>query len=275
MNGIIPILVYHAVGEVADQRLAPFTIDRERFAEHLHVLVDRGLALRTISDLLAERDAGSTAPLAAITFDDGVASFATDAWPELARHNIPATLYITTATVGSGLERRDTIGDGSTPMLSWSDVLELDRAGCEIGAHSVSHPHLDCVAGHRARAEIEQSRDSLSGRLGHRIASFAYPHGYFDRATRDLVVAAGFDSACAVRNAWSHRDDDRFALARLTVTADVTADQLAAALDGRRVRPAAGHQLLRTRAYRHVRRWRSRRAAVADDGTDAREITPA
>lgn len=264
MTTRIPILLYHAVGEVPDDRMAPFTISPSRFAEHLDMLCDRGLALRTVSELVAARDASDragTVPLAAVTFDDGFASFATGAWPELERRSIPATLYVTTGTVGTSARWLDPVGCGALPMLTWDDVARLDREGCEIGAHSIGHPPLDCIGIDAARAEITGSRAALSDRLGHPIASFAYPHGYFDRATRQAVVDAGFDSACAVRNAWSHPTDDRYSLARLTVTGDMSAEALAAALDGRGVKVAPRRQLVRTRAHRVVRRLRHPRGA--------------
>lgn len=260
MTAPIPILLYHAIGAVPDERLAPFTIERERFGEHLDVLVDRGIEFCTVSELLAARERRITAPLAAVTFDDGFASFVTDAWPELERRSIPATLYVTTGTVGATARWLDSIGCGTLPMLTWDDVADLDGAGCEIGAHSIGHPPLDCIGAGAARTEIAGSRAALAERLGHPVPSFAYPHGHFDRRTRQAVVEAGFESACAVRNAWSHRGDDRFALARLTVTADMRAEELAAALDGG-VGLAPRRQLLRTRAYRHVRRYRYRRSS--------------
>lgn len=263
MNAPIPILLYHAVGAVPDERMAPFTIERSRFAEHLDVLTDRGFQLCTVSELVAARDRGISAPLAAVTFDDGFASFVDDAWPELERRSIPATLYVTSGTVGASARWLDSIGCGSMRMVTWDDLSRLDGAGCEIGAHSIGHPPLDCIGRDAAQAEITGSRAALAERLDHPVDSFAYPHGHFDRSTRDAVVRAGFDSACAVRNAWSHRADDRYALARLTITADMTGDALSAALDGG-VGFAPQRQLLRTRAYRFVRRYRHRRTAGRD-----------
>ena len=49
------------------------------------------------------------------------------------------------------------------------------------------------------------------------------PHVPHDRQVRQTVVDAGFDSAAAVKNAFSHDRDDPFAIARITVTADTTA----------------------------------------------------
>ena len=93
--------------------------------------------------------------------------------------------------------------------------------------------------------------------MGRRVETFAYPHGYHDRATKKMVADAGFKSAAAVRNALSHAGDDRFALARYTVMADCTAEHLAGVLDGRHARRAPRRERLRTGAWREVRRFRA------------------
>jgi hypothetical protein len=88
------------------------------------------------------------------------------------------------------------------------------------------------------------------------VDSSAYPHGAFDRRARGLVVAAGYTSAAAVKNALSHPSDDPFAIARWTVRSTTTAADLAAVLNGTGA-PRAWHgQRVRTRAFRVVRRAR-------------------
>ena len=50
-------------------------------------------------------------------------------------------------------------------------------------------------------AEVSRSGTLLAEMLGHRIRSFAYPHGYWSARVRRLVAGAGFDSACNVGEA--------------------------------------------------------------------------
>lgn len=139
-------------------------------------------------------------------------------------------------------------------MLTWSQVREIDRSGIELGAHSVSHPQLDLLRPAVARAEIEGSRQALEDGIGRAVDTFAYPFGSYDRRVREMVVEAGFNAACAVKHAISHRGDDRFALARIIVRADDDVAKLARYLRGECVAPAKARERLRTRTWRHVRR---------------------
>jgi peptidoglycan/xylan/chitin deacetylase (PgdA/CDA1 family) len=143
-------------------------------------------------------------------------------------------------------------------MMTLSQLAASDRWGIEIGAHSDTHAQLDLLAEKSALREIESSKAFLEDALGHRVRSFAYPHGYYDERIAAIVRQAGFDSACAVKNALSSTQDDQFALARLTVRASTSAEQLSRWLHGRGAALASPHQRLRTRAWRHYRRLTQR-----------------
>jgi hypothetical protein len=98
----------------------------------------------------------------------------------------------------------------------------------------------------------------LSLALERPVRSFAYPHGYHDRRVREAVRLAGFDSACAVRNLLSSTADDPFALARVTITADQTVDDLRRVLDGNGLKVAPRPAQVRTLGWRVYRRTRRR-----------------
>jgi peptidoglycan/xylan/chitin deacetylase (PgdA/CDA1 family) len=142
-------------------------------------------------------------------------------------------------------------------MLGPPQIQELARLkGVEIGAHSVSHPHLDEIAGAALEQEIAGSKHMLEAVLEAPVASFAYPHGSHDRRSRAAVVDAGYRSAAAIKNAISHLNDDPFAVARWTVTAHTSGEQIASVLRGEGVPIAWSGERTRTRAWRAVRRAR-------------------
>lgn len=262
----IPILLYHAVAEGVRGPFAPYAIERTRFAEHLDVLVERGHTALTVTDLVTYLRSGASLPErpVVVTFDDGFADFAESAWPELEARDLPATLYVTSGAVDGTSSWLGSQGEGDRSMLSWRALTELADAGCEIGAHTLSHPPLDCISRAEAEREIVGSKFELEDRLGRPVPSFAYPHGHHDRHVRQIVVEAGFDSACAVKDALSHPDDDLFALARITVFGDVAPEQLHRYLDADGVRVAPRRERLRTTAWRTVRRRRHRRSITAE-----------
>jgi peptidoglycan/xylan/chitin deacetylase (PgdA/CDA1 family) len=263
----IPVLLYHGVAPTAPPGLQPWVMHPDRFAAHLDLILERGLTPLTGSELVdayrGERDLPER-PVA-ITFDDGLADFAEHAWPALRQRDLTATLYVVAGAVGGRAEWLTDIGGAPPPMLTWDEVRALDADGCEIGAHSLTHPELDTLRRRDIADEGDLSRRELSTQLRHPVRSFAYPHCYHDRRVRAAVVRAGYDSAAAVREAFSSRGDDTLALARITLLHDVTVDRLAAVLDGRGHPVAPFPEPVRTRAWRVARRVGARDVVSAVD----------
>ena len=79
---------------------------------------------------------------------------------------------------------------------------------------------------------MRDSRAALEELTQLPVASFAYPHGAYDRRVRAAVIDCGYRSAAAVKNAASHLEDDPFAIARWTVSSDTTASRIAEVLEG-------------------------------------------
>jgi peptidoglycan/xylan/chitin deacetylase (PgdA/CDA1 family) len=255
VTAMIPILLYHSISDSPRGRFASFTVSRATFWKHLDRLVELGFTTVTVGQLIERRSAGDPLPhrTAVITVDDGFADFA-DAWPELTGRGLNATLYVTAAKIGETSRWLAPLRAGDVQMLSAAQLQQLAADGCEIGAHSLTHPQLDCLSLAAASAEIRQSKIVLEQILGQPVDTFAYPYGYHSRAVKQLVVAAGYTSATAVRNSVSHGQDDPYALARVTVMSDFSADRIERVLSGRQVPTARPGERLRTRLWRQVRR---------------------
>ncbi|MEO8249625.1 MAG: polysaccharide deacetylase family protein [Burkholderiales bacterium] len=105
-------------------------------------------------------------------------------------------------------------------MLTSSQLLDLHRAGMQIGAHTVSHPILARLEQAAQAAEINASKRFLETLLQERIGLFAYPNGKpgtdYNTKSIELARAAGFDAA--VSTAWGAADKatDPFQLPRFT-----------------------------------------------------------
>jgi peptidoglycan/xylan/chitin deacetylase (PgdA/CDA1 family) len=243
---LVPVLLYHAVTARPPPGLESFTVTPRQFADHLGVLRDAGRVGLTVSQFAACLRNGPVLPElpVVVTFDDGYADFL-DAAERLGIAGLPAPLYMTSGQIGAAR------------MLTRRQLQSLGGS-VEVGAHSRTHPRLDELAPQRLRDEVHGSKVDLEDLLQQPTRSFAYPHGDQDRQVRQAVVDAGFDSAAAVKNAFSHDRDDPFAIARITITAGTTAERVGRLLQGRGAPAAWAKERRRTRAYRSYRRVRRR-----------------
>jgi peptidoglycan/xylan/chitin deacetylase (PgdA/CDA1 family) len=230
----VPILMYHSISARPPRRLRRFTVQPERFEEQARYIRDQGYSAFTVTDLVRMRHAGTLPDRAvALTFDDGFADFHETALPILTKYRLTATLYVVSGYVSGTSRQLDRAGAQPPRFLSWSQLAEIEEHGVEVGAHTISHPALDTLSIGRAREEIVLSKRHLEDGLGTEINSFAYPYGYYSQPVRDLVVSAGYTSACAVRYATSPSHDDRFALCRQFVRHDADVSCFEALLAGK------------------------------------------
>ena len=259
MNAPVPILLYHSVASTAAPRFRKWALSPEMFAAHMAYLHDQRYTPLTVTQLVramaAKAEGWPSRPIV-ISFDDGYADFLVGAWPSLKQYVFAATLYVVTKYVGQNSGWLHGQGAGDRLMLSWAQLAEIGAAGIECGAHSHTHVQLDTVPIDVAREEIVRSKNEIEQHLNQPAETFAYPYGYYTPAVRELVQAAGFSSACAVKHALSTTTDDRFALARIIVSADTTVERLADLLTGRDLRIAPAGEQLWTKAWRMIRRLR-------------------
>lgn len=251
----IPILMYHSVTMNVSATFQKWAVTPALFANHLAYLRQQHYTLLTITELLTAIDQNTlpARPLV-LTFDDGFADFYDDALPILRSFDAPATLYVVAGLVGKTSRWLATAGEGLRPLMTWQQLAELPHHHIEIGAHTCYHPQLDTISLAQAREEIVCAKTWLEKRLLRPVNSFAYPHGYHSRTIRNMVIEAGYDSACGVKHALSAVADDRFALSRIIITADTSVDDLALLIQGQGLRIAPQGEQLRTTGWRMVRR---------------------
>ncbi len=240
MTTAVPVLLYHGVGSAEDL----WTVTPERFSQDVQAVLDSGRTVVSVASYVERlRAGGPLNGLAVISFDDGEAAQLTAA-QELAAAGLPCTVYVTCEFLGR------------PGFLDTTSLRELaDVPGVEVGSHSVRHLHLDVLSREQIRTQVRDSRARLEDLLGQPVLGLAYPHGAHDRRVVDETVSAGYTSAAAVKNALSHPRDLPMAVARQTITARTSPDEVRALLRGEgrlgELRPR-----LRTRGFRVVRRAR-------------------
>lgn len=250
---VIPILNYHTVSDAAVGPIAPFAVRPDDLARHLDQVVEGGHTALTVAQLVERLEAGAPVEpgTVVVTFDDGFEDNLLVAAPLLADRRLPATVYVTTGFLAGGLPSPYRVPGR---MLEWRGLVDLEAAGIEVGSHAYSHRPLDELPRDQARSEIAVSKALLETALGHPVVSFAYPHGYASRWLEEQVRRCGFRSAAGVRNALSHPADNRWRMARLTVGAATTVDEVARWLRGVGAPVAGVREQLRTKAWREARR---------------------
>lgn len=253
MTDTVPILMYHSVSDDPGGRHGrPLTVTPRRFAEQIEYLDDEGFTSHSVRELVAALEGrGRLGPKPIIlTFDDAYGDFHTNALPVLSRHGYSATMYVTTAYIGTSANPLTGDRKHHRPTMSVEQLSDLVAAGIECGAHSHTHPQLDDVPPARLQSEVRQPKQVLEDCLQTPVLTFAYPYGYHDRAAREAVAAAGYQAACRVGNIVCSSSDDRFALPRLTVRSRTDVRRL-----GRLVRSSPS-ALARARASGKDELWR-------------------
>ncbi|MEC4685155.1 MAG: glycosyltransferase [Nitrospirota bacterium] len=111
--------------------------------------------------------------------------------------------------------------DLKNKMLSWEEIIEMNKEGISFGAHTHTHPSLSRIPIEEAREEILLSKKLMEERLDKEISTFAYPYGSdkdINGKIRDIVEDVGFKCACVLKDGINRAGDDLFLLKRACVT---------------------------------------------------------
>jgi len=173
------ILVYHSFGGRSSM-----SISMTAFAAQLDYLERTGHKVISLDELVRCIDEKRNPPEGAVVIavDDGWSSVM-DAYAELKRRNLPFTLFLPMAYVGSA---------NSPKTLTQADIDELKTYPTVTFAnHSYSHsPRLTRDAAF-AREDIRKSVERFRQVVGHDTKYFAYPYGSTNAAYTQMLEEAG------------------------------------------------------------------------------------
>lgn len=214
----VPMLCYHRI-EVPPPEAAGDSnfVTPAHFAAHLAALARAGFTGVTVDAVLRwQRGAGvlPSRPIA-ITFDDGYASVVDHAFPQLAAHGWPSTIFAISAYLGG-----TNVWDPHAPPATLLDAEALRaamHAGHAVGAHTRHHRRVRGLAADAAHEELQGARTDLEDALGVPCRVVAFPYGSHDRETLQRVQAAGYDGACTLKRWANGRRTNPLRLGRMSV----------------------------------------------------------
>ncbi len=268
------ILTFHTI----EERSSPIAFPPALFRELVEGMYARGLQARTLTEAVAEWEAGDAEDerragesrrsrpaerfLVAFTFDDGFRSVHDVAFPILRERGMRATIFVTAGQSPEGRDPRMRFLERD--MLTWDEIGALSAGGLEIGGHTRSHPDLTRLSDHELRDELAINKAEIERRIGTPVTSFAYPFGIWNERVRE-ETARLYACACTDRLGIASARQDRFTLPRIDACylhfrrpADLLFSRFLSFYLGLRAGPRAARRRITT-AGRRARRARGGR----------------
>jgi peptidoglycan/xylan/chitin deacetylase (PgdA/CDA1 family) len=210
-----PCLTYHKLGpRPRGVRLRGLYMGARLFERQLSELRKAGFKSIGPGELAGHE--GTPGRQIALTFDDGYANVLRHGLEPLVRHGFHAIQYLVADRLGGFNEWDAPGGEAQEALMDTAQVKEWLAAGHEIGSHTLTHPHLTRISPARAREEIFASRKKLEDIFGAAVRHFCHPYGDWNAAVRDLVIAAGYKTACTTEFGVNDATTSPFELKRIT-----------------------------------------------------------
>lgn len=210
-----PVLMYHKIGKrPRGVRLKGLYVNPEQFERHVQELKENGFTTATLSELATTSTELSKKIV--ITFDDGFRNVLENGLKPLGDAGFKAIQFLVPNFLGKVNEWD--LRDGEVPetLMDKIQVQEWLRAGHEIGSHSMTHASLTRLSVRDAREEIITSKKKLEDMFGMPIVHFCYPYGNWNDAIRDVVIEAGYQTACTTRFGVNTPETPKHAIHRIT-----------------------------------------------------------
>lgn len=201
----LPILTYHALDDTG----SVVSMSPALFRSQIEYLRANGWRALSLDELLAGHQGGQWQPRTfALTFDDGFVNFFEHALPVLRECEFTATVFVISDWVGRTNDWQSQLAwVPRHPLMDWSKLRTIADAGIEIGAHTISHPHLARLSATDAACEIVDCQRIIQDRVGHAAQAFAYPYGEMSRTAEAIVAQnyrAGFSTRLGFATGQSH-----------------------------------------------------------------------
>lgn len=196
------IYAFHHVSNTPKIDLSPNKIDTETFRKFV---LEHGPYV-DIYDVIHAKTLNN---LSAITFDDGLADVYYIAYPFLAHHNIPFSVFVL----------RDMLN--SPGYLTSDQVREMsENPIVTIGSHGCEHMHLGLESDVAVLHDLYMSKKDIEAITGQPCNIIAYPFGSYNKQVIQVAEKVGYTYGLAVkgRPILQAPLQDRFEIPRLSIT---------------------------------------------------------
>lgn len=212
----VTVLGYHDFSKT--KKATEMLIPTDKFRKQMEAIRDLGLKVITMEDFLAWKRGEKTIAdkSVVITIDDGWKSVYTDAFPVLKDFGYPFTVFLYTNYV-----------DGGGSALTTPMIKEMQKHGCTIGSHSVSHPFPSAVKKERAKGseefatylkkEFGESRKILRQKFGGDVTTYAYPGGFVTGEMLPIATENGYECLFTVLPGKTTRSTSNFTVPRYII----------------------------------------------------------
>jgi peptidoglycan/xylan/chitin deacetylase (PgdA/CDA1 family) len=211
----VPIFMYHKIAPRPRRvRLKGLYVTPETFVRQMAELSENGFVSCSPAEACHN---GTSNPRVALTFDDGFHNVFQNTLAPLAQYRWRALQFLVPHFVGK-LNEWD-LRDGEAPEQLMDAVAVRDwlSAGHAIGSHSLTHARLTRLTLRDAREEIFGSKKKLEDDFGVPVEHFCYPYGDWNEAVRELVMEAGYRTACTTEFGVNTPSTPPLTLRRITV----------------------------------------------------------
>ena len=185
----VPVLMYHRIADPAPGAPYPgLYVSPAAFAAQMQALRAAGWRTITAGELGAAMAANRPVPARTIVimFDDGYADNYLAAFPVLRRLGFRATFSV--------------VARGGSTMMTSQQLATMERAGMEIGNHTLDHKNIASLGPAELVRQIEGGALRIEARLASQGVivnprTFVYPSGHVGPAALALLRRLGYTDA--------------------------------------------------------------------------------
>jgi peptidoglycan/xylan/chitin deacetylase (PgdA/CDA1 family) len=225
-------LCYHSV---ADEGPKYLTVSPALFESHLDSFAARGLQTGDLGTLELLAAGERIAPSVFLTFDDGFLDNYETVLPLLRERGMRAFVFVLPPLVdgGAALLWPEVAADAerfaTMRSVTWEMLEEMKEGGFEVGAHTLTHPHLPALDDTALERELRESRERMQARLGS-CDTLAYPFGEWSPRVAAVAARCGYRFAFSLPTERGQRAADELTIPRLNVDFRDSGSRLSAKL---------------------------------------------